>query len=227
MSPVRHRRWIDPEPGSTAAAKGRFWDIVNEMQIREVSPELDKAKQLENERVARLDAMRAGIPQRDYWAIARGTLDTTEAVGLANDWATGVSIGQAPTFLVLNGDQGRGKTVAAVNVIANHGGKWITWHELRRLHRSNNYRDQDEFRQLYTTRIVVLDDFGRGSARNDDEDVAFEFVHGRQAKGLYTLITTNFSEEEIQARFNVYVKDRLTHTGMYMKLEGPNLRGGE
>lgn len=224
---TRRRGWVDPDPGGTVAAKGRYWDIVNAMKVREIDPERDQAKRLEDERVARLDAMRAGITQGDYWNIARGTLERTEAVGIAEDWVTGLKIGQSPTFLVLSGDQGRGKTVAAVNVIASHGGKWITWHELRRLHRSNNYRDQDEFRNLYTTRIVVLDDFGRGSVKNDDEDVAFEFVHGRQGKGLYTLITTNFSEEEIKARFNVYVADRLTHSGMFVPLKGPNLRGGE
>jgi DNA replication protein DnaC len=182
-----------------------------------------------NARRERLERAKPAITEEFFDAIIEGSLDETDALRTVKTWL-GFAFGPrrpetrtVPRMLVLSGEIGRGKTVAGAYAIANEVGVYITAGELRRLRNSYNEQDISELRRAHTARLVVLDDLGAEGSRGDDEEFFFEFINARQGR-VYTLITTNLTPQEIEARYGPRAFDRIHHSGGFKTVRGENLR---
>lgn len=179
-----------------------------------------------NARRERLDRAKPAITDQDELDIIHDRLRSTHALRVVHRWITLAFRGggaQVPRFLVLAGERGLGKTVAAAWAIANEVGMYVTAGEARRLRGSYNAQDADELRRLQHTRLLVLDDLGAERQDEGSEELLFELVNARQ-KGCYTLITTNLDEPTLRARYGDRAVDRVAHQGGIVALTGENLR---
>src|SRR5262249_27955534 len=131
-----------------------------------------------------------------------------------------------PTFVVLSGGTGVGKTVAATWWAATHGAGWVTAEGLARMDRYS-----ETAKVLYHGRLVI-DDLG---AEFSDGKGFFlstldHLINVRYASMLPTVITTNVQgmvkrkdgtkEYPFSARYGERIADRLKESGRWMTIAG-------
>lgn len=132
---------------------------------------------------------------------------------------------RARTMQVLLGETSRGKTFAAVWLIARLGGVYVTAERMRRLMDSHQQRQQQEFERLAATKVLVVDDAGGELDGPSAAATMFEIVNHRQglANG-WTVITANLSPQAFEARYGVRTVRRIEHQGEIVEVGGPDLR---
>lgn len=131
-------------------------------------------------------------------------------------------------ILVLAGDVGRGKTVAAC---------WWLLQALRekraplfltsaRLSRWERY-DVAEMNRLFTASRLVIDDLGEefNDTKGNFLAVFDETISDRVANRRPTVITTNLTAEVFFARYGLRVRDRIRESGRFQSFAGASLRG--
>lgn len=183
-------------------------------------------------RAQSLDAANPAITAEDRRAIIRDTLQPTQALRAVQAWSGSVVCPVAgaappPSFIVLVGERGRGKTVACAYVAANELSRFITGPELSRLHVQAKFdkRSADLLTETHLAGLLILDDLCRDQhPPKGEEDAMYDLVHARQRRGYHTLITTNLGMDGLRKRLGDFVADRLTHAGLIVKLVGDNLR---
>ncbi len=180
-----------------------------------------------------LDYAKPCITAEDTRAIIRGELKPTTALRTTQSWIESVvrpapGAPPPPAFLVLVGDQGRGKTVACAWVAANELCRFVTGPELTQLHVQEKYGDRRASEALLQVRaagLLILDDLCRENhPPREEADAMFNLAHARQKQGYHTLVTTNHGLDVLRDRLGVFVSERLTNAGLIVKLVGDNLR---
>ncbi len=198
-----------------------------------VDDDVEARRRVQERRRAALNHARPCITELDYADVVRGTLKLTPALRAAKTWARCVvrpeaDAAPAAQFLVLIGDGGLGKTVAAAAVIADELARFTTGPDLSSLQvqaARGDRRAAEEIVQIHAAGLLVLDDLCRDTCPPKEEhDAVFNLVHARQRPGYHTLITTNFGMGDLRRRLGDFVADRLENAGLVVKLTGPNLR---
>jgi len=131
-------------------------------------------------------------------------------------------------ILVLAGDVGRGKTVAA---------SWWALQGLRekrtplfvssaRLSRWDRYNDAEMQRLLLASRLVI-DDLGEefNDTKGNFLAVLDETISDRLANERRTVITTNLTVEVFTERYGVRIRDRIKESGRWQNFAGASMRG--
>lgn len=145
-------------------------------------------------------------------------------------------------FLLLLGQKGVGKTVAAAFVLrelvakgANHsepsGGmarkasaaEFTLASSLARIS-GYNHDDREWFERLCETRVLVIDDLGADAANQFSAAMLDELLTRRHAERLRTVITSNLGKDAIKARLGDRLTDRIRETGIVCVTVGDSLR---
>jgi DNA replication protein DnaC len=214
--------------------KRRFHEIVQDAERVGyfLRPEEVARRRAREAREARLDSAKPAITDQDYRAIVDDRLSDTHALSAVRRWVQHAFGEDArrredtPRFLVLFGDRGLGKTVAAAWAAANEVARFISAGELLRLFTSRNDQDVLEMRQVYGARLLIVDDLGYERLSEEAQEMVHELVDRRQNR-RFTLITTNLTEAQLRARYGERgerAMDRINHQGGLLPVEGDNLR---
>jgi len=141
----------------------------------------------------------AGVDHKHARMLVAGTVRQTVALEAADRWADGDRL-----LLVLSGDKGRGKTLAAARMVHRFGGLlleasllcdegwWLT--QGRRSSITRATRDD-----LALAPLLVIDDLGQEaeSRRAHTAEAVSTLIQHRTRKGLRTVITTNLLAEPV------------------------------
>jgi hypothetical protein len=177
---------------------------------------LDAKRNGEGHRERRLaNIRRSGIGKHlgpgDASRIVRDELRVTEAMKLVSWWAK-PERDTARRWLLLGGERGQGKTVAAAWLLARDGGRYTTMLELvtaygpllRGLAPTTQDEIADRLNAIAGAETLVLDELGRDGLSAEIAREALHWLvearHGMR-RGR-TLVLSNLSAKDIRARFN-------------------------
>lgn len=134
-----------------------------------------------------------------------------------------------PTWLVLVGTKGTGKTVAASWLVlqalySRQTAKYVRAAELVRLSSFDEGRTQLEF--LKRVDLLVVDDFGTEHRTDYGAGLLFDVFDSRHADRVRTVVTTNGSDRRsIEMSLGERLMDRVESDGWLRKVSGKSLRG--
>jgi hypothetical protein len=212
--------------------KNPFQSLVEDLEVTGsmLSREDVERDFARNARQERMDRTRPPITAADIKSIVNGTLEERTALKTVRRWLA-MATGQVPNttgkplcFLALLGPKSLGKTVAAIWAVAEVGGAYVTAGDLRRMTSSYDARDRELLKDLYRTRLVVLDDVGTEALTDTAEEAVFDFINARQVENALTIITGNITTEQFKERYQERVYERVTHQGFFVELNGSSLR---
>jgi DNA replication protein DnaC len=185
--------------------------------------EADRAARYEGYEVLRREEQFRvlGLPDR-LAALVAGTKSVarTQPVAAVDGWWQGEA-----TFLVLGGDVGVGKTVAAAHAIAQHGGVFRKASQITRM----SQFDGEAWGRLYAARLLVIDDLGTEPLDQGGWGLTalLDLFDRRYDDRARTLITTNLNIDDFRARYSKdggRFMDRLREAGKWITVVGPSLR---
>jgi len=154
------------------------------------------------------------IPSRLVDLFRSGPLRETEAMRAI----------EKPRILVLSGNPGCGKTVAAANwLFLGRSGLFV---KSSRLARWDRYDDEAMNKLLRAPRLVV-DDLGTEfqDAKGNFDAILDEIIDVRYDNKRPTVITTNLAAEAFKARYGERIADRIREAGRFVSLAEKSMRG--
>lgn len=197
--------------------------MAKAMEMCDVSERVkaDIRPQPSHERDDRIDVLvKSGLnlPADDEDSIADDAIFATLALRATQEF-----LDSDQSFVLLSGPTGRGKSIACGWVVSRCGGLAITGPELVRVHAAAAWdrSAQDLKDRLYAGRLVVLDELARDDEPLKHEKTAvFGLINARQGRGKRTLITTNRSPQELEARYDEFTFNRIPRQGKVVLLDG-------
>jgi hypothetical protein len=120
-------------------------------------------------------------------------------------------------LVVMAGNVGVGKTVAASYVVAHLGGRYTTAYEW--------VRPGLELEPLRTARVLVVDQLGREYLSEYVVTQLEDVIHKRHAARRLTLLLGNLDGQDLLARYQAVIADRLKERGAFLEFGGQSLRG--
>ena len=193
----------------------------------------------------------AGVPDRyaearfDNW---RDTPGTRAALKAAR------RVAARPANLVLVGPWGCGKTRLSASILATRAEAWLNAYPreviengpegmvtrppfasrfagvpqlLDAIRRSYEYDDEpDPLRPLLTAPLLILDDLGREKATDWVLERLYVMIDTRYGDRLPTVVTTNYSLDELAKRDYGAMVSRLTEDGAVVQIAAPDQRPG-
>lgn len=184
----------------------------------------------QDKRARNLVRVKPAITVEDVDAIVRDTLAEHPALRTVRLWyeiargARPSRDGRAMRFLVLLGQTGRGKTVAACTVLADRGGYYISAPELHRLSTMRGPAPRNRIEEFHLGGTVVLDDLGTENADASMEAVVWDLVNARQTAGKMTILTGNMTRAQFAERYGERAARRIEHQGVIVEIQGDDLR---
>lgn len=161
-------------------------------------------------------------------AIVRGEpLQATGALDIVQRWYRSTS---KPTLIVA-GNPGCGKSVAAAWLIAEAGGIWLRAERARRAYVSNFGPDLDKLSEALSARMLVVEDVGTELDSQSFGGFLCELLEQRKSSHHRTLITTNlgrgawatmYGDERVASRLGK--KGAASETVHWVSVEGPDMR---
>jgi IstB-like ATP binding protein len=211
-----------------------FWDLVADLENTGsiLSKEQVEATVARNARQERLDRNQISkcITEADAKRIISGDLDENRALVIVRRWLDPKSppalnlAGNPTKFLMLLGEKGLGKTVAAAWAIAEYGGYYLSGPGLRALAESTHWGDRDRRENVLNARLVVLDDMGTEDLTGPTMSYFNQLINERQGARFMTLITGNIKAGDLEERYDERAADRIIHQGTIFELTGDSLR---
>lgn len=129
--------------------------------------------------------------------------------------------------VLLQGQTGRGKTYAACSMLLEHLrsnlGKFSTFNEILNRVRGaySSAENPDEvFGRYKGTKLLVIDDLGKENISPDSITKLFELLDYRIANELPTVITTQFSTNELMQRYTAKINDAEMVSAVLSRLSG-------
>ncbi len=181
----------------------------------------ERETEVDAERAALRDKLvRRGCPVRLLDPIVAGSLQDTPPMKYVEAWIGGEP---RPTFLVLSGSKGVGKTTAAAWASQHMGAlRWVRAGELATI----GLYDRERFDPIANARTLVLDDLG---TEFNDAKGAFRalfdlLINTRYDGMLRTIITTNLLADGFTARYGARVLDRINEAGLWANCGREGLR---
>lgn len=218
--------------GTPLCPRSRVLDLRDEVAGR-----LSKARVPREEAALILNALasRDPVPLRplDTLRIARAVVQhRRQTIALENGaevTAEGQVSGRAlltgrERIVVLGGNRGRGKTVAAQYLLARVGGLYLTEPAFGRIQKDGGV----DIREAKAARVLVIDQLGRASRGGSDFAPAAieEVVDARCADGLLTVLAGNFTADEFKQRYGAIIMDRIAGFGVFVLFGGESIRPG-
>jgi DNA replication protein DnaC len=130
--------------------------------------------------------------------------------------------------MVLVGDTGVGKTVAAAWLLLELGGMYVTAEEMRKRATSKHRDDRTWFEKVLGSKVLVVDDVGTERDLEDARVALYEVVNARQ--GLHrgwTLILGNLAREVFRERYGKRTCRRIEDQGVFIEIEDVDRRRKE
>jgi DNA replication protein DnaC len=133
--------------------------------------------------------------------------------------------------LVLGGDKGQGKSVAAAWWLSQVArdvklspAAFRRWWSVNDLQRLGNWAP--ELEQLWSVQTLVIDDLGAefSDAKGNWASMLYGLVEKRSANYLRTLITTNLGGPDMRARYDERIVDRLASGALFAGVTGKSMR---
>lgn len=154
----------------------------------------------------------SGIPSRVWKTLESGISHTDAMAGVSS----------AKDIVVLSGEPGRGKSVAAMAWLLLGHGRWISAGALAR----GYAYDQTAFDSLAKAPRLVIDDLG---TEYQDQKARYqatlsELLETRFANERPTLITTNLGPDDFKARYGDRLSSRIREDGVFIICGGNDLR---
>jgi DNA replication protein DnaC len=217
-------KWCAENPEKSA----RYDELVGELQA------LDEAARKENQRRQYIARLRDdGLGERLIEAAWGDALQPTPAVMAARDWAA-----SGKTWLVLSGNVGTGKSVAAAMALIEEikrgpgavflGDKargTIAFRRASALVRMSAYDEgAKELARLKSIAMLVVDDLGTEHSTSWGTSLIHEIFDTRHDDRLRTIITTNIGRETLKAAIGDRLADRIAQDGKVVYLEGKSMR---
>ncbi|MGL4674294.1 MAG: ATP-binding protein [Wohlfahrtiimonas sp.] len=141
---------------------------------------------------------------------------------------------EAGSSVILSGSVGTGKThlsCAAANQLALSGFTSClrTVSELVQSVRDgrnwSNGKTSSQLIDEYTKfDLLIIDEFGVQSGTDNELNILFDVVNARYADQKPTMALTNLTKEEFKKKVGDRIYDRLTHKGVFLKLEWDSYR---
>lgn len=184
----------------------------------------------QDKRARNLVRVKPAITVEDVDAIVRDTLvehPALRTVRLWYDTARGARPsrdGRPMRFLLLLGQTGRGKTVAASTVLADRGGHYMSAPELHRLSTMRGPAPRNRIEEVHMAGTVVLDDLGAEDADASMEACVWDLVNARQTERKLTILTGNMTRAEFAQRYGERTTRRIEHQGAVVEIQGEDLR---
>jgi len=186
--------------------------------------EEERAQREERFRVAGLDGP---ITDEGVQALIEGKLYRTRALDAVQHWYGVRSKVKRPfAVMVLVGDTGEGKTLAAAWLILElGGGVYTTAEELRKRGTSKHWQDREWLERLKTCRVLVIDDVGTERDLDDMRVALYEVVNARQGlKRGWTLLTGNFTIAMFRERYGRRTLRRIEDQGVFIEVHDQDRR---
>lgn len=163
--------------------------------------------------------LEAVLPPRVHEFVTGETVVQTAAGQAATKWIAGAG----PRACILRGPVGVGKTAAAglaVRCALERGMRSVSWHRPNDFVSAILHAYDDEAPRIGTD-LVVVDDMGR-ETKTDFEEALTTFLDSRRGR---LLITTNIiSAEQMRARYDVRLIERLNEQALEITVKGPSMR---
>jgi hypothetical protein len=166
------------------------------------------------------------VPERIVEILAQGT-DKTDAIQAVDAWANA-----KPWCLILSGDKGTGKSVAAAYWLWRFQAAKMqssqtakpSWFRVNDLMLMGNYNT--DLRELWYSSRLVLDDVGNEfqDAKGSLAAMLYGIVDHRHGDMLKTIITTNLTLDEMKKRYDPRIMDRLREGAEFVNILGTSMR---
>lgn len=167
---------------------------------------------------ARLSA--AGVGERTREAAEAAT--DTPALLAARQW-----LGSGHTWLLLAGDVGTGKSVAAAWALleATRSGQTVAFRRAAEVARLSGFDEgAEELARLKRVGLLVLDDLGTECATGWGQSILHELLDTRHEDKRRTVLTSNLKRTDARARLGDRLSDRIQQDGRVVWLEGKSQR---
>jgi hypothetical protein len=128
-------------------------------------------------------------------------------------------------FLVLQGEQGSGKTCAVLGAVGELGGRVVGILDVVRAWRNETPEAQALRDVILGVPFLVVEDVGT-EREEEIAAVALHAVVDRRQSRRRTAITTNLDRPLLEARYDPRTLARLDHSGVWCSLRTKNLRRG-
>lgn len=127
--------------------------------------------------------------------------------------------GEDRKFLILSGEPGTGKTVAAAWACAWNGGRFVKAMDIVR---AGVYSDHVYLRNVWRARVLTVDDVGTEPLDANGWGLAAigNLFDERYDGNHRTIVTTNLKAEEFKPRYGPRVWRRVTEVGRWVELSG-------
>lgn len=164
------------------------------------------------------------LPEEDITLIERGEARFDEALVhvrdflVQRDWPGGKSI------LIIMGDTGTGKTVAAAWALAQIPGRYIEAERVCRAHAGRHKKAEEEFASLLCCELLVIDEVGTEEDVERARMAYREVINKRQDRRRPTIMLGNCGPEELKPRFDRRTHARIDARGLIKGLECESLR---
>lgn len=187
-----------------------------EQRDREAKADACERRRQRLERIEMPDPMRAGI-------IADTLVDTFSRTAVRG-W---YQLASSP-LLALSGSTGRGKTVAALGCIADHGGHYTGARAFLRVSRSTWSEDVAQVRVWMSCALLVIDDLGRESDAAEMSAALLDVIDERPSIRRRTILITNFDKATFLQRYpDERLRSRLAQLGSWVGDKGDDMRRGK
>lgn len=192
-------------------------------EVKRMRDEMAGVKRYERERRAEVAATRSGIPEEVVKLVKSDKLfDTYVLQEIRN---------KTFTILVLSGETGTGKSVAAAWWLMQpylkdgSGNVSIMWISATKLSRWSRYDDTQMDRLLKVNRLVI-DDLGTEYAdkKGNFAVTLDEVVNERSEYKRPTVFTTNLNAAGFTGRYDKRVVDRMRKYGRFVEFTGESMR---
>lgn len=179
--------------------------------------ELDQ-RQAAIELAAQLE--RAKVPKRVRDAIGADFYPTPATVAVDDWFAAG------KCFLLLAGDFGTGKSVAAGYALKRRPGLWMHSSEMVAIADDDRFHGADRLKALQRARLLVVDEIGKEKDSGSVKATAAltSLLLTRFEEKLPTLMTCNLSGKAWKEYVDPRIVDRLAGDGTVFGTAGPSLR---
>jgi hypothetical protein len=153
----------------------------------------------------------AGIPEAIAKLIVAKEVNETESVKVVDAWWADL---KRPRVLVLIGYSQIGKTVAAANLAARWQGKFVHVPTVF----CNRLRDVEYQRSLLAPGLVVFDDLGLERMFPEFSACFDAAFCSRVDGGVFTIVTTNASAEDLKSRYEERITERIKNHGLVIEV---------
>ena len=192
-----------------------------------------RAQEAKQEAAERLERYKkSGVPER-YWAESLDTYTVGNEMQRAAAQAMGLFLREikcgAFRTLVLIGTAGTGKTHLASGAVREYGGKYATApdivEEIRRAKSFSADQTEQQIIDHYShTKLLVVDEIGRGIAATDEKYMLYQIINARYNTRKPTVLISNFTKADFLKYIGVAAADRLVESGDIVEMNGESYR---